>query len=96
MRKNHLTKYEQETILNFNRADQDAVIYTHDPKLKRRLAEYAARHPGVAHLEFRNEYGGESYIIDKRRVSIRLTAPYSEKRIRSAREFVRQNGRQAQ
>ena len=96
MRKNHLTKYEQETILNYNREEQDAAIYTHDPKLKRRLAEFASKHPEVARLESRNGFGGETYVIDKRRVSIRLTAPYSEERIQFARNHSRQFGSQVQ
>ena len=96
MRKDHLTKYEQETILNYNRGERDAYVFTYDPGLKRRLAEYAATHPEVARLEYKNDFGGVSYIIDKRRISIRLTASYSEERINQAREFGKQNGRQVQ
>ncbi len=87
MRKDHLTKYEQETILNYNRGEPDAYVFTYDSGLKRRLADYAAAHPEVARLEYKNDLGGVSYVIDKRRISIRLTAPYSEERLQKAREY---------
>ena len=87
MRKDHLTKYEQEIILNYNRGEQEAYVFTYDPALKRRLADYAAAHPEVAQLEYKNDLGGVSYVIDKRCISIRLTAPYSEERLQKAREY---------
>lgn len=87
MRKDHLTKYEQETILNYNRGEQEAYVFTYDPSLKRRLADYAAAHPEVARLEYKNNLGGVSYVIDKRRVSIRLTAPYSKERLQKMQGY---------
>lgn len=38
-----LSKYEKETIVNFNEGEQETVIYMHNADLKRRLAarEYA-------------------------------------------------------
>ncbi len=87
MRKDHLTKYEQETILNYNRGERDAYVFTYDPGLKRRLADYAAAHPEVARLEYKNDLGGVSYNIDKRRISIRLTAPSSEERLQKIRNY---------
>ena len=87
MKKNHLTKYEQETILNYNRGEQEAYVFTYDPALKRRLAGFAATYPEVARLEYKNDMGGVSYVIDKRRVSIRLTAPYSKERLQKMRRY---------
>lgn len=35
------SKYEKETIVNFNEAEQEATIYTFNADLKRRLAEFS-------------------------------------------------------
>ena len=40
-----LNKYEQETIINFNEDEAVASVYTHNPKLKERLKQMAARFP---------------------------------------------------
>ena len=47
-----LSKYEKETIINWNEAEDTASIYTFNADLKRRLAEFSpavpvgAQHPG--------------------------------------------------
>lgn len=33
-----LTNYERETIINFNEGENTASVYTHNKKLRRRLA----------------------------------------------------------
>lgn len=33
-----LSRYEQETIIGYNQAEQTASVYTHDPKLLKKLA----------------------------------------------------------
>lgn len=37
-----LTLYEQETIINMNREDDEMLVYTADPALMRRLSKLAA------------------------------------------------------
>ena len=39
------SKYEKETILNFNEAEATATIYTYNASLKRRLAEFSRKYP---------------------------------------------------
>ena len=39
------SKYEKETIVNFNEAEQEATIYTFNADLKRRLAEFSQKYP---------------------------------------------------
>ena len=92
MRKNHITKYEQETSLLYNRAEPDAVIFTYEPALKRRLAKYAKAHPDIARMLSEEESGAVCYRIDKKRVAIRLTAPYSDERRKQMSEQAKQNG----
>ena len=74
-----LNKYEKETIILTSEGDDTYSVYTFNPTLKRRLADFAKKYPAVCRLE-----SEDSYIIDKARLSIRLTAPYSEARRRMA------------
>ena len=46
--------------------------------------EYAATYPDLCQLIEDDEQGGLRFEIDKHRVSIRLTAPYSEERLKVA------------
>lgn len=77
-----LSKYEKETIVNFNEGETEAVIYTHNADLKRRLAEFSVKYPALCWLKCQNEVGGMTYVMDKTRISIRLVPPYSEERRR--------------
>lgn len=86
----HLTKYEKETILLTSEGDDTYSIYTFNPGLKRKLAEYAKNHPGLCRLTASTKEGSETYEISKARVSIRLTAPYSEERRKAAGERAKQ------
>ena len=85
----HLTKYEKETILLTSEGDDTWSIYTFNPGLKRKLAGYAQQHPDLCRLTTSTKEGSETYEISKARVSIRLTAPYSEERRKTASELIK-------
>lgn len=74
------TKKQKVTEVYYNAKDPTAEIYTHDTKLKKRLLAYAAKFPKLCQQTDDDEQGGLRFEIDKRRISIRLTAPYSQKR----------------
>ena len=38
-----LSKYERETIVNFNEGESEASVYTFNADLKRRLAEFSRK-----------------------------------------------------
>ena len=40
-----LTRYEQETIINFNAGDQTATIYTRDPAVMRKVDALVIEYP---------------------------------------------------
>ena len=82
----HLTKYEKETILLTSEGDDTYSIYTFNPGLKHKLAAYARQYPDQCRLTASTKEGSETYEISKARVSIRLTAPYSEERRKAAGE----------
>ena len=90
--KTGLTKKQKVTELFYNAKDPIAEIYTHDTKLKRRLMEYAEKYPQLCQLTEDDEQGGLRFEIAKERISIRLTAPYSEERKSNARKWAKENG----
>ena len=42
-----LTRYEQETIINFNAGDQIATIYTRDPVVMRKVDALVVEYPDI-------------------------------------------------
>ena len=90
--KTGLTKKQKVTEFYYNAKDPIAEVYTHDTKLKRRLLEYAAKFPELCQLSEDDEQGGLRFEIAKERISIRLTAPYSEERKSNARKWAKENG----
>ena len=50
------------------------------------------KYPDIARLEFANDLGGASYILDKKRLSIRFTAPYDAGRRQKLSEYAKENG----
>ena len=87
-----LSKYEKETIINWNEAENLASVYTFNASLKRRLADFSRKYPLLCRLERSTPEGSVTYVLDKSRLSIRLQAPYSEERRRKASENAKQTG----
>ena len=75
-----LTKKQKVTEVYYNAKDPTAEVYTHDTNLKKRLLAYAAKYPELCQQTDDDEQGGLRFEIDKCRISIRLTAPYSDER----------------
>ena len=82
-----LSKYEKETIINWNEGERLASIYTFNASLKRRLADFSRNYPLLCRLE-----RGVAYVLDKSRLSIRLVPPYSEERKAAASAYAREHG----
>lgn len=76
---------EQETILLYNQAEPAAQVYTHDPKLMKKLEQLAEKYP-----EQIIKKDDHNFIVPKRCVSVR--EPYSEKRRKAASERARAAG----
>ena len=87
-----LSKYEKETIINWNEAENLASIYTFNASLKRRLADFSRKYPQLCRLERSTPEGSVTYVMDKSRLSIRLVPPYSAERLAAAREYAKQHG----
>ena len=90
--KTGLTKKQKTTDVYYNAKDPLAEVYTHDTNLKKRLRKYAAKYPELCQLTEDDGQGGLRFEIDKSRISIRLTAPYSEDRRKAASVLAKQRG----
>ena len=90
--KTGLTKKQKVTELYFNAKDPVAEVYTHDTNLKKRLWKYAAKYPELCKQTDDDGQGGLRFEIDKSRISIRLTAPYSDERRKAASELAKKRG----
>lgn len=87
-----LSKYEKETIINWNEGENIASIYTFNASLKRRLEDFSRKYPLLCRLERSTPEGSATYVLDKSRLSIRLVPPYSEERLAAAREYAKEHG----
>lgn len=87
-----MNKYEKETILLTNEGDNFWNVFTCNKGLQRRLQSFAEKYPENCRFKSQNKEGGMTFEIDKGRLSIRLTAPYSEERRKTARKYAKQNG----
>ena len=87
-----LSKYEKETIINWNEGETIASIYTFNASLKRRLEDFSRKYPRLCRLESSTPEGSVTYVLDKSRLSIRLVPPYSEERLAAAREYAKEHG----
>ena len=57
------------------------------------FSEFAKKFPLLCYLKREEkEVGSQTYVIDKARLSIRLTAPYSEERRMAARKYAKGHG----
>lgn len=87
--KTGLTKKQKVTELYFNENDAITEVYTHNTALKKRLLAYAARFPELCKQTDDDGQGGLRFEIDKRRINIRLTAPYSQERREAASQLAK-------
>lgn len=86
-----MKKTHKFTQIYFNEGEPMMEISTHNTNLKHRLTQYAQDYPELCRITEDDE-GCMSFLIDKRRCSLRLTAPYSEERKRAASAQARENG----
>ena len=87
-----MKRKQKITEFFFNEQDRIAEVYTYNTDLKKRLLTFAQTYPHLCQLTEGDEQGGLRFEIDKRRISIRLTAPYSEERRNAARKRGRESG----
>ena len=79
-----LTKREKTTAIFFDEYGSMIEVQTHNTDLIKRLSAFAAKHPQCCRQTDDDEQGGLTFEIEKRRLSFRLTVPYSEERRKAA------------
>lgn len=67
----NLSKYERETIINFNEEEKMASIYTCSEAYKKKLDNFCKKRPDLYKLE-EDDPPSKTYIFPKRLISIRL------------------------
>lgn len=83
-----LHKRDKTTEITFDEASPIIEIRTHNTDLKNRLTAYAAEYPDLCKLTDEDvETGFKCFEIAKRRISVRLTAPYSDERRMAASKY---------
>ena len=89
-----LTKREKTTAIYFDEYGSMIEVQTHNTDLKKRLIVFAKEYPQCCRQTDDDEQGGLTFEIEKGRLGFRLTAPYSEERKRTAREWAKKHGLQ--
>ena len=86
-------RIEQETIINFNAAEDTAELYTADPVMIRKMDKLVEQNPeqfkGEVHSRYEGNIYGMNYIFPKRFVVIRtkdIVRNMSEEQRQKARE----------
>ena len=80
-----LSKYEQETIINFNAGDRNATLYTRDRKVMREMDELVSKYPDIYHLDSQTDID-KIYSFSKSWVRYRKPRTLSEVQKEQARE----------
>jgi len=80
-----LSKYEQETIINFNVAESDAVVFTRDKAVIRKLDSLVNEFPEVYKCIGETDID-KTYSMPKQYVSYRKPRKLSEKQREDARK----------
>lgn len=80
-----LSKYEQETVINFNAGEQTAIVYTRDKTVMRRIDALVIEFPEVYRLVSETDID-KTYSMPKSCVSYRKPRKLSDKQRESARK----------
>ena len=84
-----IKKKDKVTEIWFDETGSAVTLRTYNADLKNRLTAYAAKYPVLCRLTDDDGCGCLTFEIDRRRFSVRLTAPYSEDRRSKAKEAMK-------
>ncbi len=71
-----LSRQEQETIILFNEAEQEATVYTHNKALQKRLDGFCATDPRYSLIK--TEGKAKTYKVLKKSIRVRKLPMFSE------------------
>ncbi len=81
----NLTKYEMETVVNYNTAEQTATVYTRDKSVMRKLDRLVADYPDTYKLINQTDID-KTYSMPKTYVNYRKPRVLSDKQREQARQ----------
>ena len=84
-----LSKYEQETIINFNAGERNATLYTRDRKVMKEMDALVSRYPDVYRLVSQTDID-KTYSFSKSCVKYRKPRTLSEAQREQKRERIKQ------
>ena len=85
-----LTRYEQETIVNFNAEEPDAIVYTRDKAVMRQLDALVTEYPDIFKCIGETDID-KTYSMPKSRISYRKPRRISEAKRQQARDAMKKN-----
>jgi len=80
-----LSLYEQETVINYNREDKNATVYTRDPAVMRKLDQLVISFPEVYKCIGETDID-KTYEMPKSAVNYRKPRQLSEEQRQAARD----------
>jgi len=80
-----LTRYEQETVINFNAEEAHATVYTCDPAMLRKMNKLLEARPDAVTVDAEDEYS-RTYRVAKRMIQIIAPRIYSDEQRKAARD----------
>ncbi len=80
-----LSRYEQETVVNYNAEEQTAIVYTRDKAVMRKLDTLVADFPNIYSLMGKDEVS-KTYSFPKSYISYRKPRAVSDEQRERARE----------
>lgn len=80
-----LSLYEQETVINYNREDKNATVYTRDPAVMRKLDQLVISFPEVYKCIGETDID-KTYEMPKSAITYRKPRRLSEEQRQAARE----------
>ena len=80
-------KCEKEMIILTNEDGGFYDVYTFNQSLQKKLRSFAEKYPADCWLKGSSEDGGETYMIKKGRLSLKLVPPYSTLRKMQAKDI---------
>ncbi len=83
-----LTRYEQETIINFNAGEQTATLYTRDPAVMRKVDALVTEYPDTFKCVGETDID-KTYEMPKSHITYRKPRRISEAKREQAREAIK-------
>lgn len=82
-----LTKWEQETVINYNEDEKQASIFTHSKSLIKKLDSLCKKFPELYVLEKEDkQWQSKTYILLKKYIAIKAPKKLSKEQIQKQKE----------